>query len=152
MSTLIWGVRSSFVAYVSNQSDASIHVGDGAWITKSGFAFAGAEQSDELMTFRGTVIFRAHGGLLHVELRDPQIRRHGRSWVLSVKDGANPSQQVDFALVERLEAVKEPSLLRASNTALLPGVVPLFGGSYQAGTLLDDPVVSLVDTEPPGTS
>jgi hypothetical protein len=129
---LFWTIRRSLIHYVSESAGGTVYVGEGAVIDDDAFVFHGVRTPTEF-GFTGTVILHAHGGLMHVEICDPRVRRAGDGWVVTVIHRGRP---LDFAQVAVLERDGEATIGRGAT--LHPDAVDLFGGNYQAGAPLDD--------------
>lgn len=74
---LLWGIKSSLVAYVRSQSDGTIEASDGAELTSTGtfrFPFVDVSTDEGLrLRYGGGVRLRAHNGLLDIALSEPCI-------------------------------------------------------------------------------
>jgi hypothetical protein len=142
VTTLGWGVKQSFRAYVEG-SGGTITAADGASRTPDGaFAFEAAEDSDLVADdgglrgtgrFRGRVTFQAHGGLLSVRLTDPWVEAAEGGWVLSIAETGTRR-----TAIARLGAVADG----AGAAAELPAATTLdgmmiLGDHYPPGTALD---------------
>jgi len=146
MPTLVWPVKAAFVQYVSRVG-GTIYVGEGAWLEDDGFAFAGrVDDSGGVMRFRGTIIFDAHGGVLHLELTDPSLEfRVDGTWSLTVSTDESRTTRVRFA-----EAVETSRGTDHMTFALRLNDVgsTLFGGNYSAGAELDSLTIESIDRAP----
>ncbi|MDZ8275051.1 HtaA domain-containing protein [Microbacterium aquimaris] len=124
---LHWGVKQSFVGYIRGVG-GDIECTDGAMATDSGYWFPAAETAET--AFVGTLRFRAHGGLLNVDIRDPRLRMLPDAIELSVGDATGARLAVARApLGTDAELIDE---LR-----LLPDACALFNFTYPPDTLLD---------------
>lgn len=139
MSSLRWSVRESFIRYLAAQSDAWVYVGESAEIVGDEFAFplTSPPDSSGVYVFSGVVMFSAHSGLLQVEIRDPSIRPSRDGFVLSA---VHNGKRLDFAGIAEIRADDSPGWT-ARTTTLLAEAAALFGGAYQPGTPLADPVL-----------
>jgi hypothetical protein len=129
-SLLRWGVKASFLRYVSGVG-GDISCSDGAIESPEGFAFpVHAVEADGALAAQGSVVIRAHGGLLNVELRDPRLAPTPSGDELSI---AGPARRIVVATAPAgdLAATATPPL------ALHPDAVALFDGTYPPGTELD---------------
>lgn len=134
--SLVWGVKSSFRAYVRDAE--GIIAGDAAGEDGVGvFAqLAEAAEPGTDLRYTGSLRFDAHGGMLSVELTDPVVRlgEHPQLWA-TTESGILP--------VATLGPLPEPVDAGGLRTwqdvpaALTPSAVSLLGGVYPAGTLLD---------------
>ncbi|MCX4098487.1 HtaA domain-containing protein [Nocardia sp. alder85J] len=139
---LRWGIKPSFLSYVSNTPDGRGYLNAGAGITdRNELLFPLDERespadtgADRVFTFGGDVCFTAHMGMLYVRITAPRIVLRGDSGELIAPDPASGSdvRLVTFTLAE---PVTEPSRLRweATDVQLTPEGVPMFGDVYQAG-------------------
>lgn len=135
MTTLVWGVKASLLAYVRAQ-EGEITV-DGAEESPEGFVFPGSDAGD--LRFTGSVTLVAHGGMMNVVLRDPAIERSGEGATLTIVDPFEPEQRMPFAHILRVS--DDGQTLTASGTVLTMEGSDLFVGPYGPGTAFDDPVV-----------
>lgn len=136
MSSLVWGIKASLVAYIRGMGDGRIEL-DG--VTEDGGAFTFSE-GDGPLAFRGAVTLIAHGGMMHVALGDPALEQRDAGWVLTIADPDDASVRLAFATAADL--VREAHGRRATGTALTADGADLFFGPYEAGTPLDDPFVA----------
>lgn len=137
---LCWGIKSSFLAYVSRMPDGRAYLGSGAAVNeRTELLFPLDEEAaaeDGTFAFGGKVTFSGHFGMLYVQVAEPRIVvRDGEAEMTVVdpesKDG-DRVRLVTFALtgpsveddVERWEA---------ADVSLAPEGVALFGEVYQAG-------------------
>ncbi|HEY0648802.1 HtaA domain-containing protein [Phenylobacterium sp.] len=138
VTTLGWGVKQSFRAYVEG-SGGTITAQDGASRDPDGaFVFEAAEDSDLAVDaralsgtgrFRGRLAFQAHGGLLSVTLADPWLEAAADGWVLSIAE--TPTRRTAIA---RLGPLATDATLPAATT--LDGMM-ILGDHYPPGTALD---------------
>lgn len=137
VTTLGWGVKQSFRAYVEG-SGGTITAQDGASREPDGaFVFEAAADSDLAVDagtlsgtgrFRGRVAFQAHGGLLSVTLTDPWLEAAADGWVLSIAETA--TRRTAIARLGPLAAGELPA------ATTLDGMM-ILGDHYPPGTTLD---------------
>ncbi|ALJ18453.1 HtaA domain-containing protein [Microbacterium sp. No. 7] len=128
---LTWTIRRSFVDYVE-RSGGSVEASDGAHRSADGFVFETVESNAHSARYRGTVRFRAHGGLLDVIVADPQVRFEGAGGTIAVRASEDPS---DPPVV--LARVGEPDAAGAPQLRLTVDGARLLGDVYSPGELLD---------------
>jgi hypothetical protein len=100
--------------------------GDATW-TEDGFQFPA--RSDDGLRFSGEAALRAHGGLLSVDLVDPQIEHDGERLVVTV---SNLEGSLRFAFAELVETTADGSR-RIFTTAITAETSNLLGGTYPVG-------------------
>lgn len=138
VTTLRWGVKQSFRAYVEAMGGAISADAGAARADDGGFVFAAAEDSDLVADdgglsgtgrFRGRVAFSAHGGMLSVTLVDPWVEAAADGWVLSIAETA--TRRTAIAKL----GVLEGGAMGAVTT--LDGMM-ILGDHYPPGTALDE--------------
>lgn len=134
MSTLVWGIKGSLVAYVQGMGGGEVRL-EGVAKEPSGFAFPGA--GGEGHSFTGSVTLTAHGGIMDVTLTDPALVADGDQWLLTV--AAAGGGRLPFARIAAL--TEQAGFLVASGTALTAEGANLIAGPYGPGTELDDPFI-----------
>ncbi|MGO1458694.1 MAG: HtaA domain-containing protein, partial [Flaviflexus sp.] len=164
--TMDWGVKSSFVGYISSPFAGGGWEMDGVTRTDSGFSWpvvAGAEiDADNLgeLTFDGSVRFHAHDEVLDLSFADPIISFAGSSPILTVeaqgREFVSTTVQGDLIDYGRVELATlsapvitegEDSVLVSFESATLTDEgVKAFGGFYKAGDELD-PISMTLATE-----
>lgn len=105
---LYWGIKQSFVQYVSRMSDGRIWVGDGACASPQGEllfapesdAVSGEQDEVRLLKFTGAIQFAGHFGMLRLELRDPWVELRGEHGDLTVRAGGGPEDRVPLVSFE----------------------------------------------------
>ena len=155
--SLAWGVKESFRSYVGSAiANGSWEVSDGADYTTPQFSWTAPSGAIDPrsglgeVAFTGTIVFTGHGGVLHLELRDPVIHSgdDGATLVLDVlsndPEGAVAIDEQDVVVAtlpsdavtnwdaggtRAWEAI-EPVILTEAGAAA-------FGGFYAAGDELD---------------
>ncbi|WP_349428877.1 HtaA domain-containing protein [Microbacterium sp. LWS13-1.2] len=127
---LVWGVKASFRSYVAGVG-GEITCSDGAIELPEGFGFPirGVE-ADGTLAAAGSVVIRAHGGLLNVELRDPRLARTPGGDELSIVGAAR-------RVIVATAAAGDPAATVSPALELHPDAVALFDGTYPPGTELD---------------
>ena len=151
LTGLIWGIKRSFMDYISGLPDGAVSAADGATVTASGefcFAPAGSEfdpaSGTGVLRFRGDVRVAGHHGMMFLRLLDPWVEFTAGHGVLSICTGdgggkdraevgtlrtAAPRNMGGFLVWERVEvAVSEAGS-------------ELFDGQYAAGQAMDPLVI-----------
>lgn len=99
---LVWGVRSSFRSYILGPiAHGAISVSGGAAGVNGGWSFPqnGAKSSDGGASYRGTVHFTGHSGILDLTFANPTVRiTSGSSATLSVTVNGKTSDMVTLDL------------------------------------------------------
>lgn len=144
---LAWGVKGSFVDYVERWPEASVELAPGTGrLPDGGFYFTpDPERPVGARWFRGGVRLRAHGGLLDVSLADPRVEDHGSGHVLTAETWIDGRWgRVPFAELQWPEtpvpetAGAGPGVhMVTAGARLHPEAVPVFDGTYPAGTGLE---------------
>lgn len=137
---LRWGIKASFLSYVSGMFDCAMSVTDGAVETSDGFIFPVANASDfdqsqgvGRLEFAGDVRMRGHGGMLAVRVADPVVSVTPSGARLTVTDvSGKPLHIANLGAPHRAEGggIEIPAHLAAD-------AVPYFNNVYPEGTELD---------------
>ena len=143
---LRWSLRSSFREYVAALQDGEEEVREGAAIDHEGrFAMhsdpaPGDTPNDDLvLTFRGTVSFRGHGGILAVELENPWIHLSqdgGGTVSLVVRQGLRGGRRRSV-IASFDEARRVHDVLLIGQPRMTSAGVAMLGDVYQPGDLFD---------------
>lgn len=147
---MIWGVKASFLAYLSGIDDAETSVTDGAGLTPSQeyfFPLADASGFDVdnrtgALDFRGDVRFAGYGRMLFVVVKDPRLSFEVDRIALSVSDvysKGSPEGRLTIANVEATEPVEHEGTLiwTAMPSRLAFAGRNVFNEVYQAGEQFD---------------
>lgn len=143
---LVWGVKQSFMGYLSMLDDAEIALSDTVELLEGSvlcFATEGVDVDPKDGTgnlrFTGTAVLSGHGGMMRVELRDPQIRLRSDGADLTVGEPSGGEGRLTLATLgdAGFERSEDDLLWSALRVRLLADGVPLFGGQYAAGQPLD---------------
>ncbi|ULD45132.1 HtaA domain-containing protein [Rhodococcus qingshengii] len=145
---LTWGIKRSFIRYISYLPDGHHVVEEGAYLNDGSlFTFpispAAVPDADE-MRFQGTVRIGGHGGLLGVLLSDLWVNVSGDRGTLSVLDLSRwPTRRnrITLAELEVHRQQQDDGLVLHCAAALAEEGVSVFGGNYPQGTALDPVVV-----------
>lgn len=148
---LTWGIRRSFIRYISGLPDGAhatfdgAYLGDGSYFTFPGAARTADQQSD--LAFCGVVRIAGHGGMLDVLIADPRIEHHSGDPVLTIVDPGHWPERNHRLVLARLTPIDDATSITGSSperrwSAVLtePGSV-VFGGNYLSGTDLDPVIV-----------
>ncbi|WP_311258475.1 HtaA domain-containing protein [Microbacterium sp. WCS2018Hpa-9] len=135
-----WSVKDSFLQYIRGMRDGDIGWNAGAAVTSTGeffFPLAGVAHVGETMilSFRGTVSFTAHHGLLSVSVSRPRITVGDGLARLTTEVGGVEQQ---IAAIDLPPRIHDGDVTMWLNCAVrLSGVGPEhFGGSYAEGEQL----------------
>ncbi|MEW1981129.1 HtaA domain-containing protein [Citricoccus sp. NPDC079358] len=137
-----WGIKDSFRGYLSRQADFSLNVDDGASVGAGNavqFPLVEDRSEDVVWATRGHAVFRAHGGMMRLSLRNPVVRLSGADLVMAFDVGSGPQgAEPDYFEVARLvEVPSEDPRQRAYRTFLLPDATGMFNDMYDADSELD---------------
>ncbi|GAA1967805.1 HtaA domain-containing protein [Agromyces allii] len=138
---LDWAVRDSLTTYVTKIARGGYTVDGGAVEREGGvFSFplrrAVREGADWRFSFVGSVRFVAHGGLMDILIKDPEIVVGPDRGVLATHVADDPDELLAVvALAAALPEADEAGLTWSGvPTQLAPAAVDLFGTVYPAGT------------------
>ena len=143
-STLTWGVKESFRAYVEAR-EGTITVSDGATRTDEGtFVFNAAPDGDlsiapdgsatGAMQFQGTVSFEAHGGMLKATITELALEIGGEGLVLTALD-TQMDQRCELATIS-IEEVDASGPVTLGTQITMDGMY-MIADNYPPGTELD---------------
>lgn len=132
-SRLRWTVRAAFTSYVLQDGEVNPPRPDGDVPSEFVFESAGPPQ-DDVLSFTGSVHWRAHGGLLDLRIADPRVDTQAMS--LTVTVGTPP--RTFPATIAVLTQGADSSTLHARLTAHGSQV---FGGVYPTDSALDDLII-----------
>lgn len=171
---LCWGVKPSFIAYVSRMPDGRAYLGKGvalnareellfeldeeaASTAPDGAVSDGAVPgtADHIFAFRGEVLFRAHMGMLTVLLSRLRIALSGQQGELTVAD---PEHDDGRRLRLVTCTVGDPAVIGgvkrwdAADVRLTAEGVALFGDVYPAGEPFAPLMITIPDVAADGPS
>lgn len=144
-SSLVWGVKRSFLRYLSNLPGTQASIADGAASTRDHrFVFPAADPIQSVRTMMGTVKFEgevrftSHGGMLDVMLADPWLEIDGSTARLSFMTNREAGRRERIVIADLLEqqATSGDSTRLWETTLAQPGV-RVFGDTYLVGELMD---------------
>lgn len=146
---LTWGIKRSFINYISRLPDGAVTAQEGAGIIEGSFfrfepdggSFDPSTDSD-VLKFRGQVRLSGHYGMLSLFIADPWIEFTDGSAVLSIVDvGGWPdrSKRIPLLALPSTRPVSDGSALVLPETRALlsPEGAGIFNDQYQAGTEMD---------------
>ncbi len=158
-ATLSWGVKQSYVNYVSRLSDGKITT---SGVTQSGDAFLWSggtgkyneETSKGLARFGGSLNFTGHAGIMDTTFRNVRVQFHGTNSASIVADivsnsveGETSSANAVYLATISLAGNKSVSGNKVtwSNApvTLTAAGANAFGGFYEAGQAMDPATVSI---------
>lgn len=141
---LTWGVRDSFLHYVTAVAHGSVVTGGGATVDEGGvFAFPAVsvdqDGTDWRLAFTGSVRFTAHHGFLDLLLLDPKVVIGPGGGVVVVRTSTESDRVSPVVMLPGVPPVLDGDVLewRALPTSLVASAVPLFGDVYPEGTPMD---------------
>jgi hypothetical protein len=146
---LIWGIKRSFISYISRLPDGAVTAQEGAGIVDGSFfrfepdggSFDPSTESG-VLKFRGQVRLSGHYGMLSLFIADPWMEFTEGSGVLSIVDvdgWPNRSSRIPLLALPSTQPVSDGSGLVLSETRALlsPEGAGIFNDQYQAGTEMD---------------
>lgn len=149
-TSLVWGIKASFIAYLNGMTDTKSSITRGATTTSRGrflFPLASSDAYDATtnrgtLKFAGDVRFSAHFGMLAVGFIEPWITTDDHGTVLSVADIAHyPDTTVRLPMVDLTDATwDDDGRVRTWSrvpTTLRSEAVPFFNETYPAGEQFD---------------
>ncbi|WP_211883077.1 HtaA domain-containing protein [Pseudarthrobacter albicanus] len=144
---LTWGIKRSFIAYITGLPDGTVSATDGATVVESSLFCFAPEESDYdvalgtgVLRFRGDVRLGGHHGMLFVRLLDPWIAFTGGRGVLSISTGGNGGQDrtaVGFLHAAAPREVAGSLLWEDVEVVISPEGAELFDGQYAARQSMD---------------
>lgn len=146
-TTLTWGVKQSFVAYVESLEDGLIELVAPATRSDDEFVFTldpdasdfDPETQSGSLQFSGSVIFTGYFGTMRVEINNPLLRiADGRGELFVQIPSMFTGERLD-SLVS-LQIINAESELRATTRLTSPGRM-ILGQQYQVGQELSDVTV-----------
>jgi hypothetical protein len=146
--TLGWGVKQSFRDYLSRQADFSLNLDDGATVGAGNTVQFPVVEDDPtegvVCSARGRAVFRAHGGMMRLTLKDPRVVRTGSGLELAFDIGSvaegSAARHVPVARLEERPGT-DPAT-QTYRTFLLADATGLFNDIYPAESELDEVVVT----------
>jgi Htaa len=152
VGALSWGIKASFRDYLSRQADFSLNLDGGADIGAGNtvrFPLAARPPVEDIVwSARGHAVYRAHGGMMRLSLRDPRVVQAGSDLVLAFDfgSGAEGSPSSHFGVARLVERPSADPTTRTYQAFLLPEATGLFNDMYDADSELDDVTVVLEAT------
>ena len=142
---LSWGIKRSFIDYISSLPDGSVSATDGATVAEPSLFCFSPESSDYdvgrgtgVLRFRGDVRLAGHHGMLLVRLLNPWISFTGGSGVLSISTGDGQDRTPVGFLTPSMPRVADRSLVwDPVDVVISPEGSELFDGQYAAGQPMD---------------
>ena len=144
---LSWGIKRSFIDYISSLPDGSVSAADGATVAASSlFCFSPGECTYDVgsgtgvLRFRGDVRLAGHHGMLLVRILDPWITFTSGSGVLSISAGGGGSDDriaVGFLRPSQPRDVGGSLVWEHADVLISAEGSDLFDGQYAAGQPMD---------------
>ncbi|MWB97547.1 HtaA domain-containing protein [Agromyces seonyuensis] len=143
VDALHWAVRDSLITYVTRIARGTCTVEGGAVEGEGGvFSFpmrrAVREGDDWRFSFEGRVRFHAHGGLMDILIKDPEVVVGPDGGVLATHVDGNDDDLLAVVAIAAASPVDRADgtelVWDAVSTQLAPAAVGLFGTVYPAGT------------------
>lgn len=145
---LRWGIKRSFISYLSRLPDGSVSADAGASIVSGSFfqfepggGGQGSLAAADVLKFRGQVRLSGHHGMMSLLVADPWIEFTAGGAVLSIVDPQRGPDGSGRVALLRLAIAGAPGVPGTDWTEvparLAPGAVGLFNGQYAAGENMD---------------
>lgn len=142
---LTWGIKRSFVEYITDLPDGTVTVSAGAAVSGSGhFSFPSAGSDYDVRTgtgvlrFRGDVRLAGHHGMLLFRLLDPWVEFSGGRGVLSIGTGAGQDRaELGFVQATAPREIGGFLIWEQADVLNSPAGAELFDGQYAAGQPMD---------------
>ena len=143
---LTWGIKQSFLRYLSGLPDGGHAASGGAYLSESSF-FTFPPHTDEQtvageLRFRGAIHLSGHAGLLQILIADPRLILRDTGALLTVAnriDAPEGSERIPLAELEINDSysTQQGLVLPLITAELTAAGCDLFGGHYPAGEPLD---------------
>ena len=141
---LEWGVKASFVGYISSLADGRIEAADGVWQAGNALAFPvhpEIDVPDNEIWFNGRVSFSGHGGMMKLDLIQPRIENTDDKIFLTIAAGED---RVAIAELTETSVANAMGLVKTRFSAVLTEAgSKMFNGQYPAGQQLEEVTVIL---------
>ncbi|MFD1212007.1 HtaA domain-containing protein [Arthrobacter sp. GCM10027362] len=153
---LTWGVKRSFISYLTRLPDGAVSAADGANVVASSlFNFApdssdyGPSSSTGTLRFSGDVRMAGHQGMMFVRLLDPWIEFRVDEAELSVSttnDDGSGLQRIVLGTMRPIAPQSAPGALvwQGVDVALTEAGSEVFNQQYPAGQELDPLFIRIV--------
>jgi hypothetical protein len=130
---LEWGLKGSFIGYLRALPDGLIEERNGAARRGDAFVLPGRQQSGEdSFSFRGSIHFYGHHGVLDVTLDEFLLERTGTRSVVSAEVSG---VRIPIAKLTDMEA-SDGTVLHSESVTLTDDGAAVLGGVYPPGILL----------------
>ncbi|WP_313811018.1 HtaA domain-containing protein [Glutamicibacter sp.] len=141
---LEWGLKSSFVGYISSLPDGRIEAANGVWQAGTALAFPvhpAAEVPENEIWFNGRVSFSGHGGMMKLDLIEPRIENNDDKILLTISAG---DDRVGIAELTETSVSNAMGLVKTRFSAVLTEAgSKMFNGQYPAGQQMEQVTVVL---------
>lgn len=141
---LEWGLKSSFVGYISSLADGRIEASGGVWQVGNALAFPvspATEVPESEVWFNGRVSFSGHGGMMKLDLFEPRIENHDAAIKLTIDQAG---ERVAIADLVETGVSRAFGLVKTRFSAVLTEEgSKLFNGQYPAGQEMEEVEVVL---------
>jgi hypothetical protein len=141
---LTWGIKRSFVRYLSFLPDASMSIENGAEATNGSFftfepngAELDPQTGEGTLRFKGEVRMSGHGGMMRLQLLDPWITLGPEGATLLVSTPGTTGIAVVTFKLPQLEDSAAGFLWQDVPTFLTADGAALFNGQYPVGQEMD---------------
>lgn len=144
---LSWGIKRSFIDYITGLPDGSVSATDGATVAETSLFCFSPESSDYdvargtgVLRFRGDVRLAGHHGMLLVRLLDPWVTFTSGGGILSISTGVGGGQDrttVGFLSPSTPVETGGSLVWEHVDVVISPEGSELFDGQYAAGQPMD---------------
>jgi hypothetical protein len=147
---LTWGIKRSFIDYITGLPDGAVSAADGATVVEPGrFCFTpdgsdyNVAQGAGVLRFRGDVRLAGHHGMMFVRLLDPWVELTGGRGILSISTGGGGQERTDVGTLRAAAPRDVDGYLVWERVEVLisPAGSELFDGQYAAGQQMDPLVI-----------
>ncbi|MGP9529135.1 HtaA domain-containing protein [Glutamicibacter sp. AOP5-A2-18] len=136
---LEWGLKASFVGYISSLADGRIEASNGVWQAGNSLVFPASlseEAPDNEGWFNGQVSFSGHGGMMKLDLIEPRVENQDDAIKLTIDTA---TERVAIAELTETSVSRAFGLVKTRFSAVLTeDGSKLFNGQYPAGQALED--------------
>ncbi|WP_347037854.1 HtaA domain-containing protein [Glutamicibacter halophytocola] len=136
---LEWGLKASFVGYISSLADGRIEASNGVWQAGNSLVFPASPATDipdNEVWFNGHVSFSGHGGMMKLDLIEPRVENQDEAITLTI---GTANGRVAIAELTETAVSRAFGLVKTRFSAVLTeDGSKLFNGQYPAGQQLED--------------
>ncbi|WP_159612176.1 HtaA domain-containing protein [Glutamicibacter sp. JC586] len=136
---LEWGLKASFVGYISSLPDGRIEASNGVWQVGNSLVFPASPATDvpdNEVWFNGQVSFSGHGGMMKLDLIEPRVENQDEAIKLTI---GTATERIAIAELTETAVSRAFGMVKTRFSAVLTDEgSKLFNGQYPAGQGLED--------------